>query len=477
MEQLIGRESEKQTLLAALNTSGSELVAIFGRRRVGKTFLVRSVYYKQLIFEFSGMHSGSMKRQLQNFNNTLQSYSKKITPDEYSDNWLDAFEMLKKYISLKKTEGKKVVFLDEFPWIETPRAGFLSAFEHFWNSWASKQESLIVVICGSSASWMIKKIVNSKGGLHNRLTRRIRLMPFSLKETELYFINKKIKLDRYQIIQLYMVLGGIPYYLNSVQAGESAALCIDRTCFTKDGLLTGEFNNLYESLFNEARRHLEIVKVLAKHPEGLSRDNMTKYIGASSGGRLTATLTELEESGFISAYVPFGKSYKNKIFKLIDEFSFFYLKFMEHNPYPGEGTFIRFSISGIWKVWAGFAWERICLKHSRQIKEFLGISGIHSTDGVWRFKGNKEKQGSQIDLFIDRDDHCINICEMKFYNSPIIINKNYALEMKGKLDKFSDVTKTRKTLFLTLITTFGIKDNEHSTGLIQNSLTMDALFR
>jgi hypothetical protein len=204
---------------------------------------------------------------------------------------------------------------------------------------------------------------------------------------------------------------------------------------------------------------------------------MTKYIGASSGGRLTATLTELEESGFISAYVPFGKSYKNKIFKLIDEFSFFYLKFMEHNPYPGEGTFIRFSISGIWKVWTGFAWERICLKHSRQIKEFLGISGIHSTDGVWRFKGNKEKQGSQIDLFIDRDDHCINICEMKFYNSPIIINKNYALELKGKLDKFSDVTKTRKTLFLTLITTFGIKDNEHSTGLIQNSLTMDALFR
>jgi hypothetical protein len=477
VEKLIGREAEQQILRMALQSSGTELIAVIGRRRVGKTFLIRNVYKKQLIFEFSGVHSGNQRSQLQNFAIAFKSYSKGNRSEKIPENWIDAFELLKRYITTKRTSGKKVVFLDEFPWIETPRSGFLPAFEHFWNSWASAQENLIVIICGSSASWMIKKILNSRGGLHNRLTRRIRLMPFSLKEAETYLKYKRIKLDRYQIIQLFMVLGGIPYYLNSVQTGESAAQYIDRTCFTKDGILTREFVNLYQSLFNEANRHLEIVTALAKHPEGLSRDNLAENIGTTSGGRFTEALTELEESGFISTYMPFGKTSKNKVFKLIDEFSFFYLKYMEPNPYSGEGTFIRLSNSNSWKVWTGFAWERICLKHTRQIKASLGIAGIHSKEGIWRCTGNKEKQGSQIDLFIDRDDHCINICEMKFYNSPFVINKSYALELNWKLIHFADQTKTRKTLFLTFITTFGVKQNEHSTGLVQKDLTMDELFR
>jgi len=476
MEKLTGRKNEKKRLLNALLTNKSELISVIGRRRVGKTFLIRNVYKDKIVFELSGQHKAPMRIQLKNFSNAMKEYSVKGMANKIPDDWSDAFEILKEHIKSSRRKGKKVIFLDEFPWIETPRSGFLSSFEHFWNSWASKMDDLIIVICGSSASWMIKKIVKNKGGLHNRITDNIRLMPFSLYETELFLKERNVNLDRYQISQLYMVMGGIPYYLSSIESGESAAMYINRMYFRKDGLLTGEFKNLYESLFNKAEKHIEVIRILARQPEGMTRDDLADKTGSISGGRFTETLSELEESGFIASYLPFGKRSANKVYKLIDEFSFFYLKFGEHSIFSGEDYWLKISSGYNWKIWSGFAFERLCLRHSDQIREALGISGVLANTGIWRQKGDKVTPGAQIDLFIDRQDNCINICELKYYESEFVLERKYAMILKNKIDQFRTSTKTKKTLFLTFITLNGLKQNQFSTGLVQNSLTIESLF-
>jgi uncharacterized protein len=476
MESFIGREKEKQILLNALKSGRPELIAVIGRRRVGKTFLIRNVYKGKIVFEFSGSHDAGMKIQLKNFRNALTEYSRNNDQLKIPGDWTDAFSLLKELICSYREKDNKVVFLDEFPWIETPRSGFIPAFEHFWNSWASMRENLIIIICGSSASWMIKNVVNNKGGLHNRLTSTIRLMPFRLKETELFFKKKGIILDRQQVATLYMIMGGIPFYLNSIHKGESASMYVDRLCFTKDGLLTGEFSNLYHSLFKEAGKHIAVVKTLAKHPEGLTRDALVNQTGVISGGRFSGTLSELEESGFINSYTPFGKTSSSRIYKLVDEFTFFYYRFLEQNLYTGINTWLKLSSDHRWKVWSGFAWERLCLKHTEEIKTALGISGVLSENGIWRTRGDKTKAGAQIDLYINRNDDCINLCETKYYSSKFTIDKNYAKSLERKIDLFRTETGTTRTLFLTFITVKGLKENQYSIALVQKSLTLDSLF-
>lgn len=477
MEKLTGRLTERQTLLKALNSGRPELLAILGRRRVGKTFLVRKVLGENIILEFSGEHSGKMKTQLENFSIAINEYSKGRFKHDRPSNWTQAFEILKSYINSVKKVSKKVVFLDEFPWIDTRKSGFLSAFEYFWNSWCTKQNNLIIVICGSSASWMIRHIVNNRGGLHNRLSNTIRLQPFTLTESEEFLATRKISLDRYQLVQLYMVTGGIPFYLNLMEKGESAAQYIDRICFTKEGLLLNEFDNLYRSLFNSAGSHSALVKILAENPEGMTRDQLMNKAGFKSGGRFSDSLSELEESGFIGSFLPYGAEKKNKVFKLTDEFSFFYLKFMGRTFTAGQGQWLKVSAKQAWRTWAGFAWERICIKHIYQIKSALGISGIYSVTGSWRGKPDKKVSGAQIDILIDRDDHCINLCECKFSETSFTISNSYSEELKSKIQCFKETTGTKKTLLLTFITTYGLKDNKHSTGLVQKSLVLDDLFR
>lgn len=475
---LSGRTTEKAILVEALKTDEAELIAVTGRRRVGKTFLIRSVYEGNMVFELSGVHEAGVEQQLKNFCSELQRVSKSRMSFAPPGNWLEAFELLKKYIETQlRNRGKKsVVFLDEFPWLHAPKSGFLSVFEHFWNSWASRKKNLTVVICGSSASWMLKNVINNKGGLHNRISRKIRLLPFNLQETEEYLKSRKINLNRYQLLQVYMAMGGVPHYLRALKPGQSAAQNIDRLCFTKDGALRDEFANLYRSLFTHAENHIDVVRALAKKKEGLDRNELLKISGLSSGGAFTKVITELEESGFISRHIPFGKKIKDSVFKLTDEFSIFYLKFMENNRQTGDGTWLRLSGSPSWKSWNGFAFEGICLKHVQLIKEALGISGVQTMESVWRYAGNKKEQGAQIDLIIDRSDYCINICEMKFADAPFAITKSYAEDLRRKISVFKEKIKSTKTLFLTMITAFGVKQNEYSIGLVQNEILIDSLF-
>jgi type II secretory pathway predicted ATPase ExeA len=476
MEYLIGREEEKEVLQRALASDEAELVAIYGRRRIGKTFLIRNFYEKQIIFEFSGVHNATLGDQLANFAQAL-TRSMKSLPVETPVNWRQAFNMLEKYVTPLIKKQKRVLFFDEFPWIQTPRSGFMQAFEYFWNMWASRQENLVVVICGSAASWMIQKVINNRGGLHNRVTKRIRLLPFNLKETEAYLNSRKIKLDQYQLLQLYMAMGGIPLYLKEVNTGESTAQVLDRACFKKSGLLHDEFKILFQSLFEEAIHHMEVIRALAAKPGGLTRNEIIEVCSLTSGGGTTQLLDELSESGFITPYVPFDRTSRDSIYKLTDEYSLFYIKFIENSKSQGVGTWIRLSESTSWKSWSGLAFESICLKHTQQIKKAIGIADVYTEVSPWRYSSQKEDEGAQIDLLFDRKDNCINLCEIKFSLSEFIIDKKYAAVLEQKENVFRKQTKTRKTLFLTLITTYGAKKNDNYINLIQKEITMEALFK
>ena len=471
---LIGRKEESAALLECLGSAASELIALYGRRRVGKTYLIRTVYKDSMCFEITGIYNAPLKTQLANFRQALEASVGKKLPLATPGNWLDAFQQLKNYLEQIDGKTKRAIFFDELPWLDGKRSGFLNAFEHFWNSWASKRQDVLVVICGSAASWMIKKVINSKGGLHNRITKKIRLLPFTLNETELYLQSNQVQLDRYQLLQLYMVMGGIPHYLKEIKKGQSATQNIDRVCFTKDGLLFNEFHNLYPALYENPERHIKVIKTLATKRSGLTRNEIINGTGLSSGGTITTVLDELAESGFITTYVPLDKKSKDALYRLTDEYSLFYLKFIEGTRSTGKDSWIQKAGTASWKSWSGYAFENICLKHVKQIKRALGIQGVYSEESSWKY--NDKSNGAQIDLLIDRRDHCINICEMKFSENTFEINKSYAGELDNKVKTFRSVTATRKTLFLTLITTFGVKENMYKTSMVTNTIEMEELF-
>jgi uncharacterized protein len=472
MEKIIGRKEEIKILQSVLDSKKSEFVAVYGRRRVGKTFLIRNVLEGNLTFQVTGMGNVSLMQQLINFHVALQNQQ----PDNQIpqvDNWLMSFQQLINFLEKHPSE-KKVIFIDELPWFDTKGSGFIQALEHFWNSWASARNDIKLITCGSAASWMINKLINNKGGLHNRITKRIRIIPFTLNECEQFIQNNESVLDRYQIIQLYMVLGGIPFYWNEVSASESAAQNINRICFTENGGLRKEFSNLFSSLFYNSEKHLMIARALATKAKGLIREDILTITKLPNAGSTTKILEELEESGFIRKYIPFGKKSKNSLYQLVDFYTLFYLKFMEGTSILDKDYWLNAIDNPQQRTWSGYAFEQVCLYHQQQIKQGLGISGIQTHTSSWR--STSSENGSQVDLVIDRRDQVVNLCEMKYSINQFIIDKKYAEELRNKIGTFKYETKTRKSVFLTLITTFGLQQNNHSAGLVQSSLTMDVLF-
>jgi len=469
---IIGRKEELKVLEQLLKSERPEFLAVYGRRRVGKTFLIRQSYAKQIAFQMTGIARANTPQQLANFFSVLREVDASVDADNLPKNWFDAFILLRNYLE-KSSASKKVIFFDELPWIDTPRSGFLSALEHFWNAWASHRPDILLVVCGSAASWMISKVISNKGGLYNRVTQRMRLLPFTLHETERFFHAHQIQLDRYQILQLYMVLGGVPFYLNEIRPGMSAFQEIDRLAFSKNGLLATEYDNLYRSLFHHADKHMTIIEALAAKPRGLSREEIVKLSGIKDGGTLTTILRELEESGFIDKSSPFEKKIRDSIFRLSDHYSLFFLKFVKDQKLCGSGAWLSRIDSPAWRAWSGYAYESICLQHVDTIKKALGISGVYTENSSWVDKA----RSVQVDLLIDRRDHVINLCEVKFTQQPFTLTKISKKELEKKLFTFKEETQTRKSVFPTLITTFGLKGNIYSIGFIQNEISMDDLFQ
>ncbi len=471
--KLAGRKDEIEMLETILKSDDSEFVAMYGRRRIGKTYLLRQVFQPSIIFEASGIHENEIEQQLESFWLVLLERMPKLKFTIPPKTWLQAFALLKQYVLSLKGKKKKVIFLDEISWYDTPRSGFLAALDNFWNQFCSKRDDIILTICGSAASWIIKKVINNRGGLHNRVTKTIQLFPFTLAETNEYLLMKNIHLSKKDVIELYMCIGGVPFYYKDIVKGKSVVQIINELCFTQKATLKNEFNNLYASLFKNAHLHVAIVSALAKKNKGLSRQEIITETGLSSGGGMTTLLSELIECGFVTEIHPINKTKEDKLYRLIDEFSLFYFKFMYKSKIIDWTTTFN---KQAYKIWCGYAFETICLKHAKQIKNKLGISGIASNEYSWIKKGINNEQGCQIDLLIDRADNCITMCEIKFHNAAFEITQQYANTLRDKREIFKTNTKTKKNIFITFITLYGIKQNEHSLSLVSNEVVGDDLF-
>ena len=475
--QLIGRRRERAVFDQASQSDKAELIAVYGRRRIGKTVLIREYFASSIVFELTGLSNAPLDLQLENFSAALERAFGSSGSYAAPSNWFEAFQQLEKSLQgHKKGKRRRVVFFDELPWLATRRSGFLGAFEHFWNSWASKQNELIVVVCGSAASWMINRVVESRTGLHNRVTRRVRLMPFSVGESQALLENHGVKLTEHQVLEIYMALGGVPYYLEQVQRGESAAQAIDRLCFAHDGALRAEFQHLYAALFERADRHENVVRVLAGKPGGMARNELLAKTGLRSGGGTTTLLSELIECGFIQCLPQWGMASKEALYRLSDEYSLFYLRWVEGKRALSSGAWLKRRGTPAWRAWSGLAFEAMCLKHVDALKMGLGISGVETEESGWHVRSTNAHSGAQVDLVIDRKDNCINLCEMKFVDGPFVINKRYAEVLRRKLAAFRESTGTKKALFLTFVTTYGVTSNAHSRELVAAQLLASILF-
>lgn len=470
MNPIIGRKKELKQLRSYLTSRKSEFVAVYGRRRVGKTFLIRKAYDNQFAFQLTGLANVNMRDQLGQFHAALLKYN--TTPywqPEPSTNWFAAFQQLEALLERQNTAGKKVIFLDELPWLDTKNSKFLSGLEHFWNSWASARNDIVLVVCGSAAAWMLNHLIKNRGGLHNRLTARMRLHPFTLAETEEFLKEKNAIYNRYQTILIYMVFGGIPFYLDFIESEKSAMQNINDLCFLMDAPFRLEYESLYASLFKKHERHLVVVEALAAKGKGLSRKGIIKHTSLSDGGSLTRILKELEESNFIRRYKTFGKKKSQHLYQLVDLYSLFYLKFIQQTDEDDEQFWLNIIETPAFYNWAGYAFEMVGLHHIPQIKKALGISGVQTATSTWH------SSQAQIDLILDRKDQVINLCEMKFSINSFLIDKKYADNLRNKISVFRQQTKTQKALFLTFLTTYGVAQNKYS-GMMRNDLTMDILF-
>ncbi len=476
MEQIVGRHKQIVQLKEALTSDRSEMIAVIGRRRVGKTFLIRNIYETNISFELTGVQHANQKEQILVFLAQLTRHFPLFYIKEKPKSWIEAFALLSQALEKQEFTEKRAVFIDELPWLGTKRSDFLKGLSWFWNSWATKQ-NIVVVICGSAASWMIEKVINDRGGLHNRITKLVYLYPFTLAETEEFLVTRRVKLSRYQIVQLYMTMGGIPMYLDQLKSGLSAVQNIQKICFERDGYLRQEFDRLFSSLFDNFQNHVEVVRALANKKIGLTRNQIIEVTKFTNGGMLTTILNELSQSGFIGIYSGYGKKSRESIYRLTDDYSLFYLTFLESLGENTNADFTRLSELPKWKAWSGYAFENVCLYHIDQIRESLSIKGIYSTTSSFFALPKDGLSGTQIDLIIDRNDNSINICEIKFSEEDYLVTKKDIDNISIKKQVFRHHSKTKKHLFTTLITTFGVVENANKINYIDQVITMEGLFR
>ena len=471
MQDIIGRKTEIIRLTEYVNSGKAELVAVYGRRRVGKTFLIKRFFNEKFVFYLSGTENASKQQQLFNFTTALNKHSGKENP--IVEDWQNAFVQLERYLLSIKSNGRKVIFIDELPWLDNAKSGFLPAFEYFWNTFASSQKDIFLVICGSATSWMMNSIIKNRGGLHNRVTRQMLLKPFTLNETEQFLKSKKIQLSRFQIAECYMILGGIPYYLEQLEKSLSLSQNIDNLFFKKNATLRDEYSKLYSSLFKSPGKYMQIIEVLAKKRKGLTRDEIVKFSAISNGGGLTTMLEELELCGFISINNNFSTKKNLQLYQLTDFYSLFYLHFEKGKRGTNSDYWSSLMGNSQHKAWAGYSFEILCQVHISQIKRALSIGGVLSYTSGWRSKG--AENGAQIDFIIDRNDNIINLCEMKYSMNEFVITKTYDENLRNKRCVFIEETKTKKTVHITMISTYGIKHNEYWNN-IQSEVVLDDLF-
>ena len=481
-ENIIGREQEIEKLENYISSRKSEFIAIYGRRRVGKTFLVKELFENRFAFRVTGKDNVTTKEQLASFSFALND---QLGIEADVTNWPEAFRLLQKALE-KMPDGTKIIFFDELPWFDTYASNFISALEHFWNDWAFYRSDIKLIACGSATTWMLNQVINSRGGLHNRITHNILLSPFKLHEVEEYFKSQGFYYERPEIIECYMAMGGVAYYLSLFETNKSVAQNIQQLCFTRGGELTEEFERLFNSLFKKADNHLAIVTALKNKGKGMTRLDLLDATGLANNGRFSQILKELEQCDFIRSYTPFGKSKKDMMYQLIDPFCLFYFKFMHNKGAFLDNHWVKMQTTAEYESWCGHAFEIVCLHHINEIVKALGIDGCINTPCSWSYRPTTKvladeeadedlKHGTQIDLLIDRSDRSISICEMKYCNGEYEISKAYDSHLTHRLKVFKKVTKTTKTLIPTFVTPHGLYNNMYARK-INRQVTGNDLF-
>ena len=470
---IIGREREKDIIAKCLESKKPEFLVVYGRRRVGKTYLIREYFNEKFSFYTTGIPDQKTRSQLKAFNESLSNYGDDT--GRVPKDWFEAFRRLRKILESKEVyrdaiSGKKVVFIDEVPWMDTARSDFKSAFDYFWNSWGSAQKDLLLIVCGSATSWIILNILNDKGGFHNRVTKQMRINPFNLNECKQFYIDNGINFSRDQIIESYMIFGGIPYYLNLLDSRLSLTQNVDNLIFDERGDLHYEYDHLFGSLFKRPDNHIKIIETIASQKRGLQRTDLVSQSGVPDGDGLTKAIRELEQCGFIRQYKNIANAQNGCFYQLIDPFVLFCLYF-RNGKIKSWQSFIK---SPDYYAWRGNAFETVCLEHIPQIKMALGISGIESSEYSWKSK--KKKGGAQIDLLIDRRDDVINLCEMKCTDKPYEVKAEYRENLINKITVFTEEVNPKKSVHVTLVTSNGYKRNEYS-DVIQNVVEPDDLFK
>ena len=462
---IIGRKEEMKELQRIYDSGSSEFVVVYGRRRVGKTYLIREFFHDDFVFYATGVARGNRTEQLAQFNSSLARYGD--SEDQTApENWFLAFGRLEKLVA-KSRKQRKVIFLDELPWMDTPKSDFVKALEMFWNVWASARNDIVLIVCGSAASWMVGNVIRNRGGLHNRLTCKLKLNPFTLSETKEYLLSQKIKWDNLSIAECYMILGGIPYYLHLLDKSRSLAQNIDRLFFSESALLEDEFDNLYNSLFAKSEEYVRIVEALAKKKSGFSRDEIVARSGLSNGGGLTRKLDALEQCGFIRKYKAFGEvSYT---FQLIDFFTLFYFQFVKGRNTVDSDTWQHLVATNSYKTWRGLAFEKLCFAHLPKIKSMLGISGVLTNTCSYY------SSQAQVDMIIERADRAVTVCEMKCSDEPYALTKVEYEKIANRLSVLREYYK-RKNIFFAMITSFGLVRNSYAINYVQNEIILDDLF-
>ncbi len=484
--KLISRENEAQILQGFLDSDAAEFLALYGRRRVGKTFLVRQFFKNKpvIFFNVTGVKNAPLREQIRHFTKEIANTFYHGAPLETRQNWDDTFQMLTE--AIKKVAGKKkiILFFDEFPWMATRNSRLLQNLDYYWNQYWSENKRIKLIICGSAASWIINKIIKSSGGLHNRITKKIRLEPFSLKETKRFLNSRRVKLNNNQVLQLYMVMGGVPYYLTHIQKGLSASQVIEQLAFSKESFLLEEFSNLFSSLFDHHEVYVEILRIVASNRYGIGKRELLDKLDKSHRGiQGIDKLLGLEESGFIKSFKPHFHKRRGIIYKVIDEYTLFYFSWIEplketlQEGSFDKGNWLEMQTTSKWNSWLGYAFEAICYKHISAIRRKLSISPA-AIANTWRYvpKAKSKENGAEIDLLFDRMDDSITICEIKYSNKPFVIDKQYARNLINKRDVFIKQTRTKKQLFIAMIAANGLRDNIYADDLMNDTVTLDDLF-
>lgn len=472
---MIGREIEIEKLRELLRSENSEFAAIYGRRRIGKTYLVNEAYGSRYAFHHAGLKEGGIRKQLNQFRLSLRQQGHDDCPA--LKDWQEAFFELGNFLG-RQRNGKKVVFIDEMPWMDTAKSGFLVALEGFWNGWACLRKDIVLVVCGSATSWIVKNIIRNRDGLYNRVRTRIRLLPFTLRECELYAERElHLQYSRRDIVEVYMAFGGVAYYWSLLERGKSPAQNFDALFFGEQDGLRLEYDELYRSLFRHPDKYMSVVDILRLRRSGFTRDEIIAKLGTAGGGDVTRVLGDLEECGFIRKYLPSAGAKNGGCYQLIDNFTLFHFNFVGRNP-PRDGDNWSRGLSDQERsTWRGFAFERVCLLHVPQIKAALGISGVHAEVYSWQAKsGDAGETGAQVDLLLDRRDGIVNLCEMKYVNGVYAIGKAESLKLKNRVEAFRKLVSPDKSIHLTLVTPEGIAKNEYRWD-VQSEVTLDDLFR